>query len=33
MTPHRMAIFAASLDPFAMTAFVLVSTQIWGALT
>jgi hypothetical protein len=33
MTPHRIAIFAASFDPAAMTAFVLASAQIWGALT
>jgi hypothetical protein len=29
----HLAIFAASFDPAAMTAFVIVSTQIWGALT
>jgi hypothetical protein len=33
MTPHRMAIFAASLDPFALASLEIVSARIWGALT
>jgi hypothetical protein len=33
MTPHRMAIFVASLDPLALASLGIVSARIWGAQT